>query len=185
MTDLRLLLDEFIPQIIIVRYRFESRRETETMSVRREKFRSNSRTNRWRASSSAIVVISLAPPLQARMLDVSAPISLQANLCQSEAWRADISQRIQNQHESARAFRRRPFPASGARRSRNSFVRAHRLDETGVRAVPLEKEASVEHHQPRARAPRARRAPAGRRGHRSVACEISAWACRYGAALST
>ena len=36
MTDLRLLLDEFIPQIIIVRYRFESRRQTETMSVRRE-----------------------------------------------------------------------------------------------------------------------------------------------------
>src|SRR5947199_1758779 len=38
MTGLRLLLDEFIPQIIIVRYRFESRRQTETMSVRREEF---------------------------------------------------------------------------------------------------------------------------------------------------
>src|SRR6266699_1647907 len=38
-----------------------------------ERFRSNSRTNRWRASSSAIVVTSLAPPLQARMLDGSAP----------------------------------------------------------------------------------------------------------------
>src|SRR5947199_10504166 len=116
-----------------------------------EKFRSNSRTNRWRASSSAIVVISLAPPLQARMLDVSAPLSLQAKLCQSEAWRADISQRIQNQHQSARPFRRRPLAASGARHHRNSFVRAHQLDETEVRAVPLEKETSNEHHQPRTR----------------------------------
>src|SRR5207247_6777552 len=127
-----------------------------------EKFRSNSRTNRWRASSSAIVVISLAPPLQARMLDVSAPISLQANLCQSEAWRADISQRIQNQHESARAFRSRPFPASGAPRSRNFFVRAHRPSETEGRAVPLEKEASAEHHQPLACAQGAVRAAPSR-----------------------
>src|SRR5438093_13073995 len=121
-----------------------------------EKFRSNSRTNRWRASSSAIVVISLAPPLQARMLDVSAPISLQANVCQSEAWRADISQRIQNQHESARAFRKRPSPPSRARPPRNSVVRAHRLDTNRLRAAPLEQEAAAEHHQPAARAPRAR-----------------------------
>ena len=36
MTDLRLLLDELIPQVIIVRYRFESRRQTEMMSMHRE-----------------------------------------------------------------------------------------------------------------------------------------------------
>src|SRR5436190_22875428 len=36
MTDLRLLLDEFIPQIVIVCNRFESRRQTKTMSKRRE-----------------------------------------------------------------------------------------------------------------------------------------------------
>jgi len=37
MTDLRLLLDEFVPQIIIiVGDRFESRRQTETVSMRRE-----------------------------------------------------------------------------------------------------------------------------------------------------
>ena len=36
MANLSLLLDKFIPQIFVVRYRFESRREAETMSVRRE-----------------------------------------------------------------------------------------------------------------------------------------------------
>jgi hypothetical protein len=38
MTDLRLLLQEFVPQIIIVDDCFESRRQTKTVSMRREQF---------------------------------------------------------------------------------------------------------------------------------------------------
>src|SRR6266516_3794547 len=38
MTDLCLLLDEFVPQIIIIGDRFESRRQTEMVSMRREQF---------------------------------------------------------------------------------------------------------------------------------------------------
>src|SRR5437868_6472607 len=42
MTDLRLLLDEFIPQIVIVCNRFESRRQTKTMSKCREQLHAES-----------------------------------------------------------------------------------------------------------------------------------------------
>ena len=38
MTDLGLLLHEFVPQIVIVGDRFESRGQTETMPIRREQF---------------------------------------------------------------------------------------------------------------------------------------------------
>ena len=53
-----------------------------------EKFRSNSRTNRCRAVSSAIVLIWLL--LRARMRDASLPIFRRADRCRSAASRVDI-----------------------------------------------------------------------------------------------